>query len=139
MPCTGAADNNGESVVHFLEVFWSITIAFFFLAYLILLFQIVADIFRDHSLAGWAKAVWIFFLLVTPYISALVYLVARGNSMAQRSQKAAATAQEQGEEYLRRVAGAQSPADQILAAKSLLDAGTITEAEYGQLKAKALS
>lgn len=125
--------------MQFFEVFWSITIAFFFLAYLILLFQIVADLFRDDSLSGWAKAIWIFFLLVTPYLSALVYLIARGNGMAHRSHRAAAEAQSQGEEYLRRVAGTQGPADHISAAKSLLDAGTITEAEYAQLKAKALA
>ena len=125
--------------MQFFEVFWSITIAFFFLAYLILLFQIVADIFRDDSLSGWVKALWIFVLLVAPYISALVYLIVRGGGMAKRNHEAAAAAQQHTEEYLRRVAGTQSPADQIAAAKSLLDAGTITEAEYAQLKAKALA
>ncbi|AIY01379.1 hypothetical protein ART_1780 [Arthrobacter sp. PAMC 25486] len=125
--------------MQFFEVFWSITIAFLFLAYLILLFQIVADIFRDESLSGIFKAIWIFFLLVTPYISALIYIIVRGAGMSKRSVKVAASAQQHTEEYLRRVAGTQSPADQIAAAKSLLDAGTINESEYTQLKAKALA
>lgn len=125
--------------MQFFEVFWSITVAFLFLAYLILLFQIVGDIFRDSSLSGLSKAIWIFFLLVTPYISALIYIIVRGNGMTERNVKAATVAQQQGEDYLRRVAGTQSPADQISAAKALLDAGTITDAEYTQLKAKALA
>lgn len=125
--------------MQFFEVFWSITIAFLFLAYLILLFQIVADIFRDHSLSGVAKAIWIFFLLVTPYISALVYIIVRGAGMSQRSAQVASAAQQQSEEYLRRVAGTQSPADQISSAKNLLDSGVITDAEFAQLKAKALA
>ncbi|ALV46086.1 hypothetical protein MB46_11930 [Arthrobacter alpinus] len=125
--------------MQFFEVFWSITVAFLFLAYLILLFQIVGDIFRDSSLSGIFKAIWIFFLLVTPYISALIYIIVRGNGMTERAVKAANAAQQQGEEYLRRVAGTQSPVDQIQAAKSLLDAGTITDAEFAQLKAKALA
>lgn len=125
--------------MQFFEVFWSITIAFLFLAYLILLFQIVADIFRDQTLSGVFKAIWIFFLLVTPYISALIYIIVRGAGMSERSAKVASIAQQQTEEYFRRVAGTQSPADQISAAKNLLDAGVINEAEYGQLKAKALA
>lgn len=125
--------------MQFFEVFWSITIAFLFLAYLILLFQIVADIFRDQSLSGVAKAIWIFFLLVTPYISALVYIIVRGAGMSQRSAQVASAAQQQSEEYLRRVAGTQSPADQISSAKNLLDSGVITDAEFAQLKAKALA
>jgi len=125
--------------MQFFEVFWSITIAFFFLAYLILLFQIVSDIFRDGSLSGWAKAVWIFFLLVAPYLTALIYLIARGSGMARRNHEAAAAAQQHNEEYLRRVTSTQSPADHISAAKALLDAGTITDSEYAQLKAKALA
>lgn len=125
--------------MQFFEVFWSITIAFLFLAYLILLFQIVADIFRDQTLSGVFKAIWIFFLLVTPYISALIYIIVRGAGMSERSAKVATNAQQQTEEYFRRVAGTQSPADQISSAKNLLDGGVITEAEYAQLKAKALA
>ncbi|MHA7175448.1 SHOCT domain-containing protein [Arthrobacter sp. Sr24] len=125
--------------MQFFEVFWSITIAFLFLAYLILLFQIVADIFRDQTLSGVFKAIWIFFLLVTPYISALIYIIVRGAGMSERNAKVASSAQAQTEEYFRRVAGSQSPADQISSAKNLLDSGVINDAEYAQLKAKALA
>lgn len=123
----------------FLHTFWSIMILFLTLAYLILLFQIVADIFRDSSISGGFKALWIFFLLVTPVITALIYIIARGNGMTERNIKAVTTAQNDTEEYVRRVAGTSGPADQILSAKKLLDAGTITESEYAQLKAKALA
>lgn len=125
--------------MNFFETIWSIIIFCLFLSYLILLFQILVDILRDSSISGWIKAVWIFFLLVAPVITALVYIVVRGGSMSERNVRAASAAQQETEQYLRRVAGTQSPADQIASAKALLDAGTITDAEYGQLKAKALA
>ena len=125
--------------MNFLQTFWSIVIFFLFLSYLILLFQIVADLFRDASLKGWAKAIWIFFLLVAPVVTALIYLIVRGGGMTDRSQAVAKAVQSDTEQYLRQVAGTQSPADQIASAKALLDNGTITDAEYAQLKAKALA
>lgn len=125
--------------MNFLETFWSIIIFFLFLSYLILLFQIVADIFRDSTLSGALKALWIFFLLVAPVVTALIYIIARGNGMTERNIKAVTTAQHETEEYVRRVAGTTSPTDQIAAAKSLLDSGAINEAEYQQLKAKVLA
>ncbi|PYI69321.1 hypothetical protein CVV68_02670 [Arthrobacter livingstonensis] len=123
----------------FLETFWSIIIFCLFLSYLILLFQILIDILRDSSISGWTKAVWIFFLLAAPVITALVYIIVRGGSMSERGVRTANTAQQETEQYLRRVAGMQSPAGQIASAKALLDAGTVTDAEYAQLKAKALA
>lgn len=123
----------------FFETLWSIIIFCLFLSYLILLFQILSDVLRDSTISGVMKAVWIFFLLVAPVITALVYIIVRGGSMSDRTVRAANTAQQETEQYLRRVAGTQSPADQIASAKALLDYGTITEAEYGQLKAKALA
>ncbi|MGP9503298.1 hypothetical protein ACT3TS_13955 [Specibacter sp. AOP5-B1-6] len=125
--------------MNFFETLWSIIIFCLFLSYLILLFQILVDILRDASISGWLKAVWVFFLLVAPVITALVYIIVRGGSMSERHVRAASTAQQETEQYLRRVAGTQSPADQIASAKALLEAGTITDAEYGQLKAKALA
>ncbi|GAA5230077.1 SHOCT domain-containing protein [Arthrobacter cryoconiti] len=125
--------------MNFLETIWSIIIFFLFLSYLILLFQIIGDIFRDRTLSGGFKALWVFFLLVAPVITALIYLIVRGGAMAERNVMSANNAQRETEDYLRRVAGTQSPADQIAAAKSLLDAGTITDAEYAQLKVKALA
>lgn len=124
--------------MNFLETLWSIIVFFLFLSYLILLFQIVADLFRDHKLSGWMKVLWIIGLVVVPFLTALVYIIARGPGMAQRNMAQLNEAQKQTEEYLRSVAGTKSPAEQIADAKALLDDGTITESEYAQLKSKAL-
>jgi ABC-type Fe3+ transport system permease subunit len=104
------------------------------------LFAIIGDLFRDHKLSGWWKAVWIIFLIFVPFLTALIYLIARGNGMAERSQKEAKQYQAATDAYIRQTAGsAASPSDEIAKAKALLDAGTISQAEYDQLKSKALS
>lgn len=108
-----------------------------FISYLLALFSIVGDLFRDRELSGGWKAVWIFFLVFFPFITALVYLIARGGGMAQRAEAQARQAKQATDEYIRSVAA--SPADEIARAKALLDAGTITAEEYAALKAKALS
>lgn len=100
--------------------------------------SILSDLFRDHETSGWAKAAWVIFLLIFPFLTAFVYLIARGGGMAKRNMKAQADAQQQFNEYVQSVASGQSPADQIASAKSLLDAGTIDQAEFDRLKAKAL-
>ncbi|MFC7860371.1 hypothetical protein ACFQ9D_05465 [Arthrobacter koreensis] len=125
--------------MNFFEVLWSIVVVFFVFAYLILLFQIFVDLFRDDSLNGWAKAVWIFFLLFVPYLTALVYVAARGSGMAARSARRASESEAQAAEYIRRTAGSQSAAEQISSAKSLLDEGLISNDEFGRLKEKALA
>ncbi|MSR97530.1 PLDc N-terminal domain-containing protein [Arthrobacter sp. BL-252-APC-1A] len=125
--------------MNFFEVLWSIVAVFFLFAYLMLLFQIFADLFRDDSMNGWVKAVWVFFLLFLPYITALVYVIARGRSMAARSAQRASESQEQAAAYIRRTAGTQNAAEQISSAKSMLDEGLITSDEFGRLKAKALA
>lgn len=125
--------------MNFFEVLWSIIAVFFLFAYLMLLFQIFADLFRDDSMNGWVKAVWVFFLLFLPYITALVYVIARGRSMADRSAQRASESQEQAAAYIRRTAGTQNAAEQISSAKSMLDEGLITSDEFGRLKAKALA
>lgn len=126
----------------FWSDFWSFVWIFFwsfaFIAYLFALFAIIGDLFRDHELSGWWKAVWIIFLVFLPFLTALVYLIARGDGMARRSAKQAAAAQEATDQYIRQAAGG-SPADEIAKAKALLDAGTINAQEYDALKAKALS
>jgi len=125
--------------MNFFEVLWSIVAVFFVFAYLMLLFQIFVDLFRDDSTNGWVKAVWIFFLLFVPYLTALVYVIAKGRGMATRSARRASESEEQAAAYIRRTAGSQSAAEQISSAKSLLDQGLITNDEFGQLKAKALA
>ncbi len=101
------------------------------------LFSIIGDIFRDRSLSGFAKAVWFIFLIFVPILTALVYLIARGGGMAERDAETVRRYKSAQDDYIKSVAGT-SPADQIAQAKSLLDSGAISQAEYDQLKAKAL-
>lgn len=122
----------------FWEYLWLIVSTFFFIAYLVVLFQIIIDLFRDRSLGGFAKAIWVIFLIVLPLITALVYLIVRGGGMADRQNQQVNEARQEADAYIKRVAGT-SAADQIASAKALLDQGTITQAEFEKLKAKALS
>jgi len=124
----------------FWDVIWWFLWAFVFIAYLMALFAIIGDLFRDQKLSGWWKAVWIIFLIFVPFITALIYLIARGNGMAERSQREAKQYQAATDAYIRQTAGsAASPSDEIAKAKALLDAGTISQQEYDQLKTKALA
>lgn len=120
---------------------WSIVWFFFWsfalISYLFALFAVVSDLFRDDALSGGWKAVWLLCLVFVPFLTVLVYLVARGRGMAERSQRGAMQAQRAADEYIRGVAGS-SPADEITKAKALLDAGTITPEEFEQLKGAAL-
>jgi hypothetical protein len=106
-------------------------------AYLIIMFQIVVDLFRDHELGGGAKVLWVLGLIFLPVLTAIIYIVARGKGMAQRQQASVQKAKADTDAYIKHVAGV-SPAQQIAEAKALLDAGTITQAEFDKLKAKAL-
>lgn len=126
------------ATVNLGEILWTTLVIFFMVMYFMILFSILSDLFRDHETSGWAKAAWVIFLLIFPFLTAFVYLIARGGGMAKRNMKAQADAQQQFNEYVQSVASGQSPADQIASAKSLLDAGTIDQAEFDRLKAKAL-
>ncbi|WP_395925478.1 SHOCT domain-containing protein [Arthrobacter sp. PM3] len=125
-----------------MEQFWNFVWIFFwsfaFISYLFALFAVISDIFRDRDLNGWLKAVWIIFLVFVPFLTVLVYLIARGRSMAERQAQSARRAQAETNEYIRSVASA-SPTQEIAKAKELLDAGTLTQSEFEAVKAKALS
>lgn len=130
----------------FWDIIWYIVVFFAFMSYLMALFWILTDLFRDHELSGWLKAVWIVFLVVLPLVTALVYLIARGRGMSERSAQQYAEARKAQDEYIRSVAGsngssatAASGADQIAKAKQLLDSGAITPEEFTALKQKALA
>ena len=123
----------------FWDFFWLLVWTFFFVMYLMVLFQIIADLFRDRDLSGGWKALWVIFLIIFPFLAALVYLIARGRGMAERHMAAARSAQAATDQYIKSVATQGNPAEQIASAKSLLDSGTITEQEFEQLKAKALA
>lgn len=122
---------------NFWDLLWLMFSAFMFVAYLFVMFQVVADLFRDHELGGFGKALWIVGLILLPFLTALIYVIARGRGMAQRQKAAMQRAQSDAEAYIKQVAG-KSPAEQIADAKRLLDDGTITADEFARLKAKAL-
>ncbi|KQZ86068.1 hypothetical protein ASD56_07335 [Microbacterium sp. Root166] len=118
-----------------LWVFW-----FYILFACIWIFiTIIMDLFRDHTLNGWGKAGWVIFLVVLPFLAALIYLIARGQGMTQRELERRGQAQNEANSYIRSVAGTSSPTSEIESAKKLLDSGAVTQAEYEALKAKALA
>lgn len=123
----------------FWEFLWFTIVVFAFVAYLIVLFNIVTDLFRDKELSGWWKAVWIICMVFLPFLTALVYLIFRGRGMAERHASAVHSAMAAQQDYIKSVAGTATPADQIARAKELLDAGTISQEEFDAIKAKALA
>lgn len=122
---------------NFWDLIWLILSTFVFVAYLLVVFQIIADLFRNTKMGGGSKALWIIGLIFVPMLTALIYIIAHGSGMAQRQQAAIERAKSDTDAYIRQVAG-KSPADEIAAAKALLDAGTIDEQEFAKIKAKAL-
>ena len=123
---------------NFWDIFMLMVSTFVFVAYLVVLFHIVIDLFRDPEMGGGAKALWIIGLILIPLLTSIIYILARGRGMAERQRAAVKTAKDQTDAYIRDVAG-KSPADQIADAKKLLDAGTINADEFARLKAKALA
>jgi hypothetical protein len=124
--------------VEFGEFLWSLLVIFFMIMYFMILFSVVIDLFRNHQMGGFAKALWIIFLIFIPLISLLVYVIVYGKSMAMRQQQAVTQAQQEQDAYIKQVAGT-SPAEQIAQAQQLLNSGAISQAEFDKLKAKALS
>ena len=122
----------------FGDLIWWFLWAFVFFTYLMALFVVIGDLFRDHKLNGWWKAVWIIFLLFVPFLTALIYLIARGRGMAERSAAQAKEFKSAQDQYIKSVASS-SPSEEIAKAKALLDSGAITQAEFDHIKAKALS
>lgn len=133
------ANTGRTDVSNFWDLVWLLLGTFFFIAYLMILFQVVTDLFRDAKVGGVAKGVWLLALVFLPMLTALVYVITRGKGMAERQQAAHDRVQKDAEAYIRQVAGGPSPADQIASAKKLLDAGTISPEEFARLKAKALA
>lgn len=121
----------------FWDIIWFILVSFVFIAYLMVLFSIIGDLFRSDS-NGWVKGIWIVFLIFLPFLTALIYLVANGKAMGERSAKEMQQIQQMQDQHIKSVAGS-TPADEIHRAKELLDSGAINQAEYDALKAKALS
>lgn len=122
----------------FWDVMWFIFITYALIALLMVMFSIISDLFRDKELSGWAKGAWIVALVFVPVVGTLVYLIARGQGMTERSMLRAESMKQAQDAYIREAAGKASPADQIAQARAMLDAGVISEPEYTRLKEKAL-
>lgn len=122
--------------------FWDVVLLmlsmFMLVAYLLILFQIVLDLFRDPELGGVTKVLWMIGLFILPVLTAIVYIIARGRGMADRQRATVDRARSETDAYIRSVAG-KSPAEQIAEAKALLDQGTINQDEFERLKAKAMA
>jgi len=131
----------GQSLVDFSN-FWNVVLTFFwvfaFVAYLMALFSVLGDLFRDQTLGGGFKAIWIIFLVFIPFLTVLAYLIFRGRGMGERQVAAQKQMQDATASYVRSVAGTGS-ADEISKANDLLKSGAITQAEFDTLKARALA
>jgi hypothetical protein len=122
----------------FLNIFWTILIFFAWVAWIWIAITVLIDIFRRRDISGVAKALWVVFVIVLPFLGVLAYLLIYHDGMAERGSKEAAASQEQFDDYVRRTAGTGGAASEIEKAKQLLDSGAITQAEFDHLKAKAL-
>jgi predicted ferric reductase len=131
--------NRRQDNMDFGDFFWLLIWSFFFVMYLMILFHIIGDLFRDKELSGWWKALWVIALIIVPFLTAFIYLIARGRGMAERQAGDMRQAQEATDSYIQQVAGRSNPTDQIATAKNLLDQGTITQTEFDRLKASALA
>jgi len=121
-----------------LEVFWTMLIFFFFIIWIWILITVFADIFRRNDIGGWAKAAWIIFVIILPYLGVFVYLIAEHKGMQERTISQAESQKAEMDQYVKSVAGGGST-EEIAKAKQLLDQGTISQAEFDQIKQKALA
>ncbi len=126
------------STYPFLEVFWTMLIFFAFFIWIWILFIVFADLFRRSDASGWAKVAWIIFIVILPYLGVFVYLIAEHKGMTERSLEQQSAAQTEMDAYVKSVAR-PDPTQQIAKGEELLKQGTITQAEFDQIKQKALS
>jgi uncharacterized membrane protein len=124
--------------ISFGEFLWSLVIIFFMIIFFIILFQVIFDLFRDHDLSGWAKAGWLIFIIVLPFLGLFIYLIVRGRGMAERSARQQIEAKKEFDEYVRETAGGGGATAEIANAKKLLDEGAISQEEFEVIKRKAL-
>jgi hypothetical protein len=123
----------------FFGVLWSMLVFFVWVAWFMLLFRIIGDIFRRRDIGGGAKTLWLIFTLFLPFLGVFVYLIANNDEMAQRDLERHQAAQAQFNDYVQQAAGSGGTAAEIDKAKKLLDSGAITESEFAAIKAKALA
>jgi hypothetical protein len=142
-PC-GTGDKETDDMVFaaeypFLNIFWTMIIFFVWVCWIWMVVGIFADIFSRRDISGWAKAGWSIFVIVLPFLGVLIYLIANGESMAQRRASNAQASRAELDDYVKTVATSGGPAGEIEKAKQLLDTGAITQAEFDAIKAKALA
>ena len=121
----------------FLDVLWTMILFFAWVAWIWIAITVFADVFRRHDINGWAKAAWVVLVIVLPFLGVLIYLISQHEGMRERSVKVAETQRAAFDQYVREAAGGS--AAEIAKAKELLDAGTISQAEFDAIKAKAVS
>ncbi|MGZ4394791.1 MAG: SHOCT domain-containing protein [Gaiellaceae bacterium] len=122
-----------------MTAFWYMLIFFAFVIWIWLLITVFVDIFRRHDTSGWVKALWVIFIIILPYLGVLIYIIAEHKGMADRNVAQLQAQQAQADEYIKSVASSTDPAAQIAKGKELLDSGAITQAEFDDLKKKALA
>ena len=121
-----------------LNIFWSIFIFFLWVIWIWILIMVFIDIFRSHDLSGWAKALWVLFVVILPFLGVLVYLIARGGKMHERAERQAAQQDQARRAYIQQAAGT-STADQLAKLADLRDRGVISAEEFDREKAKVLA
>lgn len=122
------------------DFLWHFLVIFAWIAYLLVLFQILVDLFwRDHKTSGWVKAIWVVFLFVFPWLAALIYLIARGSGMRERALAQQQEAQKQLDAYVRQTAGGGSAADELAKLAKLHDEHKLSDEEFERAKAKIVS
>lgn len=124
--------------ISFGELLLLVAEVFIFVVWIWILFTIITDLFRDHEMSGWAKGLWILFLVFIPYLTGLIYLIARGSGMRDRALKAQTDAKAHFDEYVREQAHA-SPADELHKLNDLREKGALSQEEFDQAKAKLLA
>ncbi|HEV3327827.1 MAG TPA: SHOCT domain-containing protein [Acidimicrobiales bacterium] len=122
-----------------LDAFWWMLMFFLFIVWIFILFQVIMDIFRSHDMHGGAKALWLIFIIVLPFLGVLVYLIARGHKMQEHQIQAAQQQKSEFDAYVKQAAGTGSTADELGKLADLKSKGAITDADYEAAKAKILS
>jgi len=121
-----------------LDLFWTMLWFFLFFIWIWLMIMVFGDIFRSHDMGGFAKAIWVIFIIIVPYLGIFIYLVARGSSMHERAALAVQRQQQAFDDYVRQTAGSGGTADQLAKLADLKERGVLTDAEFAAQKAKIL-